>query len=373
MYKNTNNKKHKKSNSDFNSFNRGLEAKNSNNRSKNRLNSQDKPFSREKTDSRDKPRTNFKDSNQKFERFDRAESIDYKRKDTQNYQKNSIFNNVKEYAKRQRRDEKRIEDKKTDHKKNHHQDHKETKMLIYGKNSVLSALANHKRIIKQIFTTSNNNEAINKIAKNRPKLNNIIKIIDNEYLDNILPNKLHQGLAAEVEPLNIKNQNDLLGEIYQIQEKSQEKINLPNLLMLDQICDPHNVGAIIRSAAAFGFTKIIFSYHNSIKESPIIVKSSCGAIELVDLYQITNFNNLLAKLKEIGYWVVGLDGKGNIAIDSLKEYLPIVVIAGSEGDGIRSLVKKNCDFLAKITISESVESLNVSIATAIALNNIYKK
>jgi 23S rRNA (guanosine2251-2'-O)-methyltransferase len=370
MHKNTNNKKHRKSNSDFNSFNRGLETKNSNNRSKNRLDSRDRQFSKEKTNSQEKPRANFKDSTQKF---DRAESLDYKRKNTQNYQKNSIFDNTKEYAKRQKKDKKRIEDKKPDYTKNRHQDSKETKMLIYGKNPVLSALANQNRIIKQIFTTSNNSQAISKIAKNRPKLNNIIKIIDNDYLDNILPNKLHQGLAAEVEPLNIKNQNDLLSEIYQLQEKSQEKVNLPNLLMLDQICDPHNVGAIIRSAAAFGFTKIIFSYHNSIKESPIIVKSSCGAIELVDLYQVTNFNNLLAKLKEIGYWIVGLDGRGNIAIEKLKEYLPIVVIAGSEGDGIRSLVKKNCDFLAKITISESVESLNVSIATAIALNNIYKK
>ena len=151
-----------------------------------------------------------------------------------------------------------------------------------------------------------------------------------------------------------------------------DKKDLPKLLLLDQISDPQNIGAIIRSAISFGVTKIIFCEHNSPKENATIVKAAAGTIEFCDLIVVTNFNNLIEKIKKIGYWCFGLAGEGTFTLKEAQTYDHVALIVGSEGDGIRSLVKKNCDLLVKIDIDEKVESLNASVATAIALYELSK-
>ena len=161
----------------------------------------------------------------------------------------------------------------------------------------------------------------------------------------------------------------MLEELYALEEGEKR----PTLLLLDQVSDPHNVGAIIRSAIGFGVTKIIFCEHNSPKENATIVKSSAGTIEMADLIVVTNFSNLIEKLKKIDYWCIGLAGEAKNDISIIKEYQNIALIIGSEGSGIRDLVKKNCDLLAKININDEVESLNASVAAAITLHEISKK
>lgn len=239
---------------------------------------------------------------------------------------------------------------------------------LYGKHPVFTALQKKRREIFEILATKNSLPELEKFIE----INNLfsarkkIRIVDNIYINSIVGQDLiHQGLALNCSSLPLKSQNNLLEEL-----KSKNSKKLPPLLILDQLSDPHNVGAIIRSACAFGVKKIIFPEHNFPKESAVMNKTSSGMIENVDLYLVVNLSNLIEKLKEVGYWCVGLAGEGEKTVEEIKNYPNIALIVGSEGDGIRSLVKKNCDLLVKIKMDENVESLNASVATSIALYNI---
>jgi 23S rRNA (guanosine2251-2'-O)-methyltransferase len=239
-------------------------------------------------------------------------------------------------------------------------------LWLCGKHPTFSALQKKRRKIFEILASKNSvSELENFLAKNAlSHLKAKIKITDNQHIEALVgKGQIHQGLALNCSPLPIKNQNDLLTELYKIKEGEK----LPTLLLLDQISDPHNVGAIIRSAVGFGVNKIIFCEHNAPKESATIVKTSAGTIESAELFAVINFSNLFEKLKKIGYWCIGLDAEGAIPIQKIKDYKNIALIIGSEGAGIRDLVKKNCDILAKIEIDKTVESLNASVAAAVTL------
>ena len=242
---------------------------------------------------------------------------------------------------------------------------------LYGKHSVLSALQKKRRKVFQILVTKNSAAELEKFLQhnNLQKLADIIKLTDNDHINSVVGrDQIHQGIAASCSRLAVKNQNDLLEELYKL-----KKPQLPNLILLDQLSDPQNIGAIIRSAASFGVKKIIFCEHNAPRESAAMCKSSAGTIEMIDLVTVVNFSNLIEKLKKLGYWCIGLDGRSSTFIDEIKNYDNVALIVGSEGDGIRELVKKNCDILAKIKIDPSVESLNASVATSIALYELSKK
>jgi len=246
----------------------------------------------------------------------------------------------------------------------------DSSLWICGKHPSFTTILNKKRKIFEILATRNSvEELVAFLQKNSLQhLRNILKIVEKDYLEKILRDQIHQGIAVRCSRLPLKNQHDLLEELYEIPEGEK----LPTLLLLDQVLDPHNVGAIIRSAAAFGVKHIIFCEHNSAKESATIVKSSAGTIEFAELFSVTNFNNLIEKLKKIGYWCVGLAGEGNVKLSKVAEYKNIALIIGSEGNGLRDLVKKNCDLLVKIEMDKKVESLNASVAASIALYEITK-
>lgn len=240
---------------------------------------------------------------------------------------------------------------------------------ICGKHPVFTAIKQNRRKIHEILTTQNSlSDLKNFLSKNSlQNFSSLIKLVDNQAIENLVGRQQpHQGLLVKASRLPVKNQNDLLEELYAFEEGAK----LPPLLLLDQISDPHNVGAIIRSATSFGVKKIIFCEHNAPQENSTIVKSSAGTIEFADLIVVTNFNNLIEKLKKIGYWCVGLAGEGKAKLSEVKDCKNIALIVGSEGSGIRDLVKKNCDFLVRIEIDKEVESLNASVAAAIALYEI---
>jgi 23S rRNA (guanosine2251-2'-O)-methyltransferase len=244
-------------------------------------------------------------------------------------------------------------------------------LWLCGKHPIFTILQKKRRNIFEILATKNTVSDLENFLKNN-SLNNLkplIKVVDNDRIESLFgKNQPNQGLAIRASRIPTKNQNDLLEELHAFEEGDK----LPTLLLLDQISDPHNVGAIIRSAVSFGVKKIIFSEHNSPKENATIVKSSAGTIELVDLVIVTNFNNLIEKLKKIGYWCIGLAGEAVTPITAIKEYKNIALIIGSEGDGMRDLVKKNCDILARIEIDKEVESLNASVAASIALYELLR-
>ncbi len=242
---------------------------------------------------------------------------------------------------------------------------------IGGKNPCFLSLKNQKRKISEIVINKNNLEELkNFLAKNSlQNLERIVKVVDSIFFQNIF-NKdfVHQGIAVKASKLNFKTQFDLLEELNLIEDKTL----LPDILILDQITDPQNVGAIIRSAIAFNFKKIVFCEFNSAKETPSLIKASAGNIDFAEIFVAVNINNLIEKLKKIGYWCIGLAGEGVENEKKIAEYKNIALVVGSEGSGIRNLVKKNCDLLVRIDTNKEVESLNVSVATAIALNEIYR-
>lgn len=243
-------------------------------------------------------------------------------------------------------------------------------VFLFGKHPVFNAISSGRRKIFSILATQNSLPELKNFLKHSSlaRLESIIQITDNNKIESLLGRgQIHQGLVVKCSTLAIGSQDDLFAEL-----NSTNHDTLPPLLILDQISDPHNIGAIIRSASAFNVKKIIFSKHHSPRENATIAKASAGTIDSVDMIVVTNLSTLMEKLKKIGYWCVGLDSSGTASLQQIKDYKNIALIVGSEGDGIRDLVKKNCDLLAKISINKEVESLNASVATAIALYELNK-
>lgn len=233
---------------------------------------------------------------------------------------------------------------------------KHTAYWLYGKHSVFSALKNPKRVFHSILVTEN-------FAKDNEALleNHEYEIATASHIDSAIKanNNSHQGIAALVDPLEYKTINEF---IKKVKEKSRSV-----LVALDQITDPQNAGAIIRSCAAFSADGILVTKHNSFPENAVLAKASSGTVENIDIISVANLSNSFDELKKNGFWIIGLDGEGQENVSKLKEYDKVVIVLGAEGTGIRRLTKENCDLIAKINISNDVESLNVSVATAIAL------
>jgi 23S rRNA (guanosine2251-2'-O)-methyltransferase len=253
-------------------------------------------------------------------------------------------------------------------------------LLISGKHPVLTILLKKRRKVIQILVTKNSEAMLQEfLTKHDMSLQYqpLIKLVTNEYLNVLLKeDQLHQGIAINCAYLSMQNQNDFLNEIANLKSNflsENKKAVLPPILIMDQLQDPHNIGAIIRSAVAFGVKKIVFLAHNFPKENATMAKSSSGMMEMVDLIMVTNLNNFIEKLKDLGYWCIGLDGSAKISINEINDYDNIALIIGSEGEGIRQLVKKNCDILAKINLNPEVESLNASTALAITLYQLFGK
>lgn len=245
---------------------------------------------------------------------------------------------------------------------------------LYGKHPVFLALQKKRREVFQILATKNSIIELEKFLddKNLSHLKSRLSLVESHFIQSVIgEEQIHQGLALNCSALPLKSQNNLLEELEKILRDNSEGGILPPLLIMDQLRDPHNVGAIIRSACAFGVKRIIFPEHNFPKESAVINKSSSGMVENVDLFLVVNLNNLMLKLKELGYWCIGLAGESSVSVEKIREYKNIALVIGSEGEGIRDLVKRNCDLLVRIEMDKDVESLNASVAASIALREVH--
>lgn len=233
-------------------------------------------------------------------------------------------------------------------------------MLLYGKHASIAALANPMRKIKRVMVTKNTHSELGEKAfvgiKN-------LQIVDGKKLDDLFPREaVHQGIALECEPIS---QPDL-------QEFLVENHDKP-LLILDQVSDPHNVGAILRSAAAFDAGAVIVTDRNAPQESGVMAKTASGALELMPLITVGNLSQAIEHLKKAGYWIYGLDGEAKQTITDAKLDSKTALVLGAEGRGLRRLTAERCDGLLRLPISPKMESLNVSNAAAVALYALYTK
>ena len=199
-----------------------------------------------------------------------------------------------------------------------------------------------------------------KIAENK------IFITDKKELEKLLPqDAVHQGFVAIADMLNNIS-------IEEICDEAQEKQDC-YLLVLDQVTDPQNIGAIIRSCAAFGSMALIIQDKNSPQESGAMLKAAAGTFENMPICRVTNLSRALDQLKKAGFWVVGMDGYAKTNIDKMDKKGRLAIVMGSEGKGMRRLIEESCDLTVRLPIAENVESLNVSTAAAVVLYELSKK
>jgi 23S rRNA (guanosine2251-2'-O)-methyltransferase len=228
-------------------------------------------------------------------------------------------------------------------------------LWLYGLHAVQAALANPRRKLGRAVLTPRAIESLGSKLLARVR----VETTEPGALDKLLPpGAVHQGAALEAWPLKSRDLDDILAE-----PGSGRRV----VLVLDQLSDPHNVGAILRTAAAFGVAAVIVQDRNAPPQSGALAKAASGALDLVPYIEVVNIARTLDQLAERGFWRIALVGDGE---QSLAEAAPggdVALVLGSEGSGVRRLVKEHCEARAFIPISKAMESLNVSNAAAIAL------
>ena len=237
---------------------------------------------------------------------------------------------------------------------------------IYGRHPVSAAIANQRRQINKILCTDENAAEIRKLCQQADRDPGIISIVDRKEIERVLPrDAVHQGLAASVRELEEYTLEDICILADQLENC--------HVLILDQVTDPQNIGAIIRSCVAFVTLALIMQDKNSPAETGTMAKASAGMIEHLPICRVTNLSRAIDQLKTAGFWTIGMDGYAKTTIGQLKKGGKNAIIMGSEGKGMRRLVEEGCDITVRLPISEKVESLNVATAAAIALYEINKK
>ncbi len=237
-------------------------------------------------------------------------------------------------------------------KKSHQSHGNPNRPRFWGKHAVAAALDNSERKVLRAWTTREAADFMqfpDSVA---------VTLADVADLGRLVPHDApHQGVVIEVEPLDDMWLGDLLAEAG---ERSV-------LLVLDQVTDPHNVGAILRSAAAFGALGIVTQDRHSPPESGALAKAASGTLERVPWVRVVNLARALEEIAEAGFWRIGLTGDADTELKDALGSPRVALVLGAEGPGMRSNTRDHCDALARLPISDAVESLNVSNAAAVAL------
>jgi 23S rRNA (guanosine2251-2'-O)-methyltransferase len=226
-----------------------------------------------------------------------------------------------------------------------------TDVILYGWHSVTAALANPARHIRRLLVTENALRRLTEEGVTLPLAPDVVR--PDAIAARLTPDAVHQGLLAEADPLP---------------SPSVETLDPSGIvLVLDQITDPHNVGAIMRTAAAFAVAAIVTTARNSPDATGVLAKSASGALELVPIVIVQNLARALAGLKERGFLTVGLDSSAQDDLAAVPLRAPLALVLGAEGKGLRQLTGETCDRLARLNLPGEIKSLNVSNAAALAL------
>jgi 23S rRNA (guanosine2251-2'-O)-methyltransferase len=221
-------------------------------------------------------------------------------------------------------------------------------VVLYGSHTVMEALANPQRRFRRLLATEN---AARRLAEEKPGVK--FEMVRPDQIDALVgPEAVHQGLYAETDPLP---------------SPALEEVASGVLLVLDQITDPHNVGAILRSAAAFAVTAVVTTARHSPEATGVLAKAASGALEHVPIVTVGNLAQALRTLKDLGTLLVGLDSSGEADLAKVVFSPPVALVLGAEGKGLRQLTRTTCDVVARLELPGAIKSLNVSNATALAL------
>jgi 23S rRNA (guanosine2251-2'-O)-methyltransferase len=236
---------------------------------------------------------------------------------------------------------------------------------VYGRHTVAAALANPQRRWYRLAALAGHEQEaralVDRAQARRLGEGDAIRVLDRQQFVEILPEgAVHQGLALAVEPLAAPDLMDLVRSAAAATTRSV-------IVVLDRVSDPHNLGAVLRSAAAFGALAVVLAEHGAPAVTGALAKAASGAVESVPLVRVVNLARALDQLKKAGFWVCGLEETAPHALTALDLGDRVALVLGSEGGGLRRLVRERCDYLARLPTRTEHPTINVSNAAAIAL------
>lgn len=232
-------------------------------------------------------------------------------------------------------------------------------MYVYGKNVAKELLKNERKIKKVILANNFKDDEIVKLLSDK----NILINYEEKYKLDKIEKGNHQGIILEIEDYKYLTEKTMFDNMPEN----------PFIVILDHIEDPHNFGAIIRTCEAAGAHYIIIPKDRSVSVNSTVMKTSVGALDNVNIVCVTNLNNVISKLKNKGVWIVGTDMENSSLYDEIDYKVPTAIVIGSEGFGMSNLVKKNCDFIARIPMYGKINSLNASVAAGIMIYEVVRQ
>lgn len=237
--------------------------------------------------------------------------------------------------------------------------------MIVGRNPVLEALKAGRPVNKIMISNQLNNKMEQQLQTAAKKANTIVQKVPMQRLDQLSKGK-HQGIIAYVTPYEYASVQEILS-------RAKKKEEMPFIIILDEIEDPHNLGAVLRTADAVGVHGVIIPKRRAVGLTETVAKASAGAIEHVPVARVTNVADTIEQLKEENIWVVGTDEDGAQDYRTLDGETAIALVIGNEGKGMSRLVKEKCDWTVNLPMKGFIPSLNASVASSLLMYEVYRK
>lgn len=236
----------------------------------------------------------------------------------------------------------------------------ETEGQLEGRNALQEALKSGRTVDKVFIAAGETDRGLQRLAAEAKEAGAVVVPVDRRKLDAMSFTRAHQGVIALVAAHVYYSIDDIL-------EEAASHGEAPLIVICDELSDPHNLGAILRSAECAGAHGVIIPKRRSVGLTATVAKASAGAIEYMKVARVTNINNAIAELKEKGVWIFGTAAEGSIPMYQANLTVPAAIVIGNEGDGMSQLVRKNCDVMLNIPMKGHISSLNASAAASILL------
>lgn len=231
---------------------------------------------------------------------------------------------------------------------------------LEGRNALTEALRSGRTLDKVFIASGETDKGLQRLAAQAKEAGAVVVPVDRRKLDQMSTTRAHQGVIALAAAREYFSIDDILQE-------AADRGEAPLIVICDELSDPHNLGAILRSAECAGAHGVIIPKRRSVGLTATVAKASAGAVEYVKVAKVTNINSAIEELKEKGVWVFGTAAEGSIPMYQADLTIPAAIVVGSEGDGMSQLVRKNCDVIVHIPMKGKITSLNASCATTILL------
>ena len=236
----------------------------------------------------------------------------------------------------------------------------ENENQLEGRNALTEALRSGRTIDKVFIASGDTDRALQHLAAQAKQAGAVVVPVDRRKLDAMSQTRSHQGVIALAAAREYYTIDDIL-------QTATERGEAPLLVICDELSDPHNLGAILRSAECAGAHGVIIPKRRSVGLTATVAKASAGAVEYMKVAKVSNINNAIAELKEKGVWIFGTAAEGSVPMYQADLTVPAAIVIGNEGDGMSQLVRKNCDMLLAIPMKGQISSLNASAAASILL------